>query len=397
MLLLLSRVVQSAVLALVAYDTALASAGWSTRPPAPAGRRQRRFRVLVPAHDEGHVLPGVLRDLTDQDYQRERVRLVVLADGCSDDTVQVAQAHGVVVDARDEPSGSKGRVLAWHLARHPLQSDEALVVLDADTRVPPDLLACFSDELEAGGVALQANLDVLEPGRSWLASASALSYWSGNRMVQLARSNLGMSCDLGGTGMCLTPEALAVGGGFGQSMSEDRELALTLVLSGRRVRWLHAVRIYDEKPDDLGVALRQRARWRNGLDQVRRSHLVPLLRVALRDRSPAAADFALRQVRPSRASLVVLSGAACAAATLRVPGALPARVWSAALGAQLLLPVVFLVRDDRPLRLVARYPLVVVYGLTTLPVRLMALRRAGWVHTPHTGARGKAATPGMFS
>jgi hypothetical protein len=42
-------------------------------------------------------------------------------------------------------------------------------------------------------------------------------------MVQLARTNLGWTSDLGGTGMCLTAAAIAAVGGFGTSLVEDQE------------------------------------------------------------------------------------------------------------------------------------------------------------------------------
>ena len=70
------------------------------------------------------------------------------------------------------------------------------------------------------------------PDASALTTAAALSYWASNRMVQLARRNLGWSADLGGTGMCLTGEALAAVGGFGTSATEDQELVARLVLAG---------------------------------------------------------------------------------------------------------------------------------------------------------------------
>ena len=61
--------------------------------------------------------------------------------------------------------------------------------------------------------------------------------------------------------MCITEAALAAAGGFGDSLVEDQELGVRLFLSGHRVRWLHDVRIADEKPVAVEVAIRQRSRW----------------------------------------------------------------------------------------------------------------------------------------
>ena len=170
---------------------------------------------------------------------------------------------------RTEGPDGKGAVLRWFLEGHALEPDEALVVIDADNRVPVNLLERLSDEIDGGGQVLQAYLDVSNPDASALATASALSYWASNRMVQLARHNLGWTADLGGTGMCISAAALADAGGFGDSLVEDQELGVRLFLAGHKVQWLHDVRIADEKPAGADVAIRQRSRWVAGRRQCR--------------------------------------------------------------------------------------------------------------------------------
>ena len=178
-----------------------------------------------------------------------------------------------VDERRDGPDG-KGAALAWHLDRHPLEPGEALVVLDADNRIPTELLARFAGELEAGSSVVQAYLDVSNPDASALATAAALSYWASNRMVQLARHNLGWSADLGGTGMCLAGEALTAVGGFGSSPTEDQELVARLVLAGYRVEWLHEVRFAMRNPP--------RSAWRSVSEPGGRAASSTLLDVPVR-------------------------------------------------------------------------------------------------------------------
>ena len=207
--------------------------GWPNRKVAPVSGRDRRFRVVVPAHDEESVIGGVLGDLDRSDYPRDRYEVWVLADRCTDGTVEVALAAGAKVAERTDGDPGKGAALAWYLSGHPLRPDEALVVFDADNRVPSETLGRIADEMAAGHEVVQCYLDVANPEESLIAEASALSYWAGNRMVQLARSNLGWSADLGGTGMAFTSTVLDDVGGFGTSLTEDQELGARLVLAGR--------------------------------------------------------------------------------------------------------------------------------------------------------------------
>jgi cellulose synthase/poly-beta-1,6-N-acetylglucosamine synthase-like glycosyltransferase len=336
--------------------------------------------VVIPAHNEEKVIAGILGDLTRVDYPSDLVETWVIADRCSDRTGDIATGMGVGVARRDDGPPGKGAALSWYLAQHPLESDESLVVFDADNRIGSEVLARISDELDAGHGALQCYLDVANPDDSLLAEASALSYWAGNRMVQLARSNLGWSADLGGTGMAFSADLLEQVGGFGESLTEDQELGTRIVLAGRRVEWLHDVKVRDEKPTSVGVTLRQRARWTAGKRAARRAHLGGLLRAG----SPIAWDQAVRLVQPGRTFVALVSGVVTAlSAIFESAWLLPWPVWGIATLIQVLEPVPFLARDGVPARRILRYPLLIVLAALWIPVRILSGRVTDWYHTPH--------------
>ncbi len=381
MLRLLALAAQVSLLALAGYNAVTALWGWKDRPPAAAGRRVTRLRVVIPAHNEGKVISRLIRDLQGSNYPRKEIW--VIADRCEDDTVEVSESLGAAVARREEGPDGKGAALAWFLKRHPLLEDEALVVFDADNRVPKDVLPRIADEIEVGFDVVQCYLDVANPDSSLLAEASAMSYWAGNRMVQLARTNLGWSSDLGGTGMALTAAALDKVGGFAESITEDAELATRLVLSGERVEWLHDVRIADEKPGSFGVALRQRARWMAGKRTTAKRSLWPLLGL----RTPAGWDQAIRLVQPGRSFVALVSAALLTLSILLdVDWLLPWQVWLLAVLVQLLEPIPFLMKDGVPARRLIRYPLLVLIAAMWVPVRFLSRRVESWYHTPHGSA-----------
>lgn len=382
----LARLPQGALLGLVAWNTGTALWAWPQPTPAPAGPRRRPVRIVVPAHDEAHVIGHLLTDIAALDYAPELVEVWVVADRCSDSTAAVATSSGANVDERSDGGEGKGVALAWHLARHPLADGAALVVVDADNRLPADLLARFADELDAGHQALQAYLDVTNPDESLTATASALTYWAGNRMVQQARRRLGWSADLGGTGMCLTADALRSAGGFDGGLTEDADLGVRLALAGAPVAWVHDVRVRDEKPAGVGVTMRQRARWMAGKRAVARERLGPLLGRSVADRDLGLFDVALRLVQPGR-SFVALGSAvlAAVAATTDSRWLFGRRVWAGAAAVQLLAPLLFLARDGTPPRYLVRYPLVTIVAALWVPVRVSSRRVERWYHTPHRG------------
>lgn len=378
MLRLLLRPIEVLLLALIGYNLVVAWFGWKDQlPTEKASRQPYRFRVVIPAHNEARVIANLLTDLGRRDLEIA-AEVIVIADHCTDDTAATAQANGASVLEREEGEGAKGAALRWYLDRSPLSDDEALVVLDADNRVPDDLLGRFNDELAAGHQVLQAYLGVSNPDASALATASALSYWASNRMVQLARRNLGWTADLGGTGMCLTSEALRAVGGFGTSFVEDQELGVKLFLAGHEVVWLHDLRVLDEKPSDAAVAVRQRSRWASGRTAVARQYAPKLLKRG----NLAAFDLAVRLLQPSRMGVAVLSGLLAVASAAGAP-TLGVRTWTTVAAIQFVAPVGFMWKEGVERRYLLKYPLLVLLPILKVPARL--IRQAGWYHTPHSG------------
>ena len=393
MLRLLAKTAQVILLSIAGYNAVVALWGWRNRPPAAPGSGRRRLRIVVPAHDEEAVISGILEDVASDPYPAAEV--VVLADRCTDQTAQVAIGRGVMAVERSSGPGGKGAALSWYLASYPLDDDEALVVFDADNRLPAGALTRIADELDAGHDIVQCYLDVENPEGSILATASAMSYWAGNRMVQLARDNLGWSSDLGGTGMAFTAEALDQIGGFGTSLTEDQEIGVRAALAGLRVAWLHDVRIRDEKPTDLSTTVRQRSRWMSGKREVARLHLRPLWSAAAKSRSFSLFDQGLRLVQPGRSFVALISGLlAVAAVSTRSRLLFSPWIWISAAAGQFLQPIPFLLRDDVPLRYVVRYPFLAVLAALWIPIRVVSGRVKGeWFHTPHGGAAAPNSSP----
>ncbi|MCJ7781113.1 MAG: glycosyltransferase family 2 protein [Acidimicrobiia bacterium] len=383
MLRLLASIPQAMIAALAGYNAIVALWGWKDRTPAPPAE-PRKMRVVVPAHNEAAVIGNLVADLQAQDYPGDLVDVVVIADRCTDGTATVAEPARVV--ERDEGAEGKGAAIAWYLNREPLDAAEILVIVDADNRVPPNLLERIGAEVAAGHDVVQCYLDVTNPDESPMTLASALSYWAGNRMVQLARSNLGWSADLGGTGMAFTSEALAEVGGFGEGLTEDQELGVWFALAGRKVEWLHDVRIYDEKPAGTAPAVRQRARWMAGRRAVARRYLGRLWRSAVEQRSPRLFDVGLRLIQPGRSFIAALSGVLTFAAwSTRSRLLFPWPVWGAITAVQFFEPVPFLARDGVAPRYLLRYPFLAILAILWLPIRVASAITTGWGHTVHTG------------
>jgi cellulose synthase/poly-beta-1,6-N-acetylglucosamine synthase-like glycosyltransferase len=346
----------------------------------------QRIRVIVAAHNEAAVIAGIAEDLASQTYPQELLSARVVADRCTDDTAKVASQFVEVVE-REDGTGAKGAAIAWYLDEAPLAADEALLVLDADNRVDADYVERVAASLGGGVQLVQSYLDIANPDGSVLATANALTYWASNRMVQLSRSNIGWSCDLGGTGMAVTKEALDAAGGFTDDLTDDVALNARLNLAGYRAKWLHDVRVFDEKPTDAKSTVTQRSRWVRGKRDTQRQYGWSLIRSAFADRQPALLDLAYRLYNPGRSFIaLVVAVLAVLAAIFPQWGLWPWWFLAGVAVLVVLLPIVFLIIDGIPARYIVKYPYVTVLAVLWLPIRVGSRVLTGWTRTDHGDA-----------
>ena len=98
-----------------------------------------------------------------------------------------------------------------------------------------------------------------------------------------------------------------------QSLTEDLEMSTRLILSGSRVHWNDAAVIYDEKPQDMRISVRQRTRWMQGHYWVFWHYGRPALKSFLTTGRLQYLDLFLYLLAPAKACLgivVMLAGMA---------------------------------------------------------------------------------------
>jgi len=241
---------------------------WGVRAPAPlAPRRDKRFGVLVPAHNEEGVLAPLFASLSRVDYPRELLHILFVADHCTDATVAEIRAAGF--DCIDRQEGPRGKTaglaegIAALQARHGDALD-AVAFFDADNLVDPQFFQQAAAGLHEGHPVLQGRVGV----HNWQATLfSRLNYMNAvveNRLEELARSQAGWSCNLRGHGMVFRRDVLARMPWHSDTMVEDQEMLVRLVCEGQRVHWLEHARASSVIPETAREAAAQRRRWAGG-------------------------------------------------------------------------------------------------------------------------------------
>lgn len=289
--------------------------------PAPALRSARRLRfdVIVPAHDEAAVIAGVVASLLRLDWPAEAFRVLVVADNCSDDTAARARAAGAIVLQRHDPE-RRGKGHALHHAFEASLAQgwaQAVVVVDADSEVEPQLLEAFAARIEAGAKAVQGHYGVSNAQASWRTRLLAVAMAAFHQVRSRGRERLQLSCGLRGNGWCVTHRLLRHVPYQAYSLAEDIEYGIELGLAGCRVHYADEARVAATMVAGEAASRSQRRRWEDGRRQLLRARLVPLLKAGVQREGAVCRDLALDLLVPplsyavlNVAALLVLGGAA---------------------------------------------------------------------------------------
>jgi len=232
--------------------------------------------VLIPAHDEEASLPQTLASLVDQPRPPERI--VVIADNCTDATVQVARRAGVevveTVANTQKKAGALNQVLREVL---PGQGDnDVVMVVDADTRLDPGFLEEAVAQFTADRALMAVGgLFYGEEGAGVLGQFQRNEYSRYSRDIRRRRGRVFV---LTGTASMFRPAALrtvaeqrgtSLPGTPGDvydtaALTEDNELTIALKSLGALMISPAACTVVTEVMPTWRALWRQRLRWQRG-------------------------------------------------------------------------------------------------------------------------------------
>ena len=232
---------------------------------AEHGAAVHSFAVVIPAHNEEGNIEGVLRCCAALDYPRDKYKVYVVADNCTDRTAEKAAALGAVcIQRRVADKHGKGYALEWAFDRILPEGADAVVVLDADCSIGANCLRIFDRHLQAGDRVIQANYVVANPDDNAMSYVLSLASLLENDLFYAPKSILGGAVTLQGTGMVFHREVLARHPWRAGSIVEDAEYAYQLIREGIRIRFVPNARVYSDFPTRQSQLATQRTRWISG-------------------------------------------------------------------------------------------------------------------------------------
>ncbi len=294
------------------------------------GAEAARLLVVVPAHDEAPVIGATVASLRSCPYPADRVRILVVADNCADETAEVARRAGAEVLVRDEPD-RRGKGYALELAIRWASDDgwfDAVVVVDADTVVDHAFLAVLGGYASRGAAAVQAHYRVRNPAESWRTRLMDVAFVCQHDIRGRARRLLGWSAGLRGNGMLWSRETLRRCPYRAFSGVEDLEYGIELARHGIVVQYAAETWVAGDMPTSASTAGSQRTRWEGGRDALRTRLGPTLVAEAVTGPSAVIADMAADLYCPPLATVAsrTVAAAAVAAVVRRWTGPWPLRI-----------------------------------------------------------------------
>ncbi|WP_194192268.1 glycosyltransferase family 2 protein [Clostridium chrysemydis] len=270
----------------------------------------KKYAMVVAAHNEEVVIGKLLESMLKLNYPKELYDVFVIADNCTDKTAEISREYGVYVYERfSEKERGKGFALEWMFDKL-FKMDthyDAICIFDADNLVHEDFLKEINSKMSEGYKVVQGYIDSKNPNDSWIATAYSIAFWSQNRMFQLARRNVGLSNQLGGTGFAIGTDILKELGWGATCLTEDLEFTCKLVANGEKVGWAHDAKIFDEKPLTLKQSWSQRKRWMQGFADVATRYFFKLTKASIKQRKWYMFDCALYVMQPCVTLLLAIS------------------------------------------------------------------------------------------
>lgn len=274
---------------------------------------QKRFLLLIPAHNEEKVIGNLVENLLNLEYPKELFDVVVIADNCTDNTALISRQYGVeVIKHTSLPGEPKGKPYGIKYALEVIgdkltEKYDGVAFFDADNLVTLNYLKEMNKHLLQGDRLIQCYLDSKNPNDNWVTLSYATSYYYMNRSWQLAKSRIGLGNAIGGTGFCVDTHLLAEIGWSAKSLTEDLEFTMQCLLQGIPAKWSHHSRVYDEKPENFWASCIQRLRWARGHWDVCFKYTWPLLKRSISKMDFVAFDGVMYLLNPGKIILATLT------------------------------------------------------------------------------------------
>jgi cellulose synthase/poly-beta-1,6-N-acetylglucosamine synthase-like glycosyltransferase len=226
---------------------------------------QPRTVVLIPAHNEGIRLQRTIRSILKS--KTDNLRILVIADNCTDNTAEIARECGAdVVERFNKEKVGKAYALGHGVEQLRSDPPEVVIVIDADAAMGgagPERIASIAKSLRRPVQSLNV-IDRRERNENSNSIVSTLGNRLHNVVRPLGYARLGLPCLLMGSGMAFPWDAIEAVGLENDELGEDKQLGIDMAMAGFPPIFCLETKVASHLTEDYAGFVGQRTRWEQG-------------------------------------------------------------------------------------------------------------------------------------
>lgn len=216
--------------------------------------------VVLPVRNGEPWIRRKLESLLAVDYPRSLLEILLISDGSTDRTVEIAREFPAV-QVVSIPPGGKARALNAGLAR---AAGEMLFFTDVRQQLDPACLKCLVRRFDDPSVGVASGeLFIRRGGRSEEQSVGL--YWRYEKWIR--KRQAAVDSVLGATGCIYMMRRILASPLPADTLNDDMHLPFQAFFAGYRLAFVEEARAYDE-PTALDAEFRRKARTLAGVYQV---------------------------------------------------------------------------------------------------------------------------------
>jgi cellulose synthase/poly-beta-1,6-N-acetylglucosamine synthase-like glycosyltransferase len=231
--------------------------------------------LMIPAHNEGIVITDTLEAMLKLEYPAEKLEILVVNDGSTDDTADQVQA----IARRDSrvrlfnvPTefAARGKSAALNRGLKECRYD-VIGIFDADNVPESDSVLQLARQLVSDPHfgAVIGKFRCINKKRNILTRFINLESLTFQWIVQAGRWRLLRMSTLPGTNYLIRRPLLEELGGWDeQALTEDAEMSIRIYQAGYLIKFVPYAVTWEQEPETLKVWFKQRVRWARGNNYV---------------------------------------------------------------------------------------------------------------------------------
>ena len=231
--------------------------------------------IVIPCKNESNVIGATLTSMSQIDYPKSNIEIIVIDDNSTDNTLAIAKSMDYIKNLKViHNSESYGKSNSINRILKDIYT-EFILVLDADHLIDKDYINKALLNFKNSKVACVQSINSIRNGHTNILTRLIQMEYLGRYEVLYSGRSMGLF--MGSGGVFKTNILKSLGGFDGHMLTEDIEVSYRVYEAGYKIVFDDSLSTYELTTIDIKNYFKQRHRWFRGIMQSFKHHLPKML------------------------------------------------------------------------------------------------------------------------